>query len=186
MKLAALIFFALLASAHQVCGLDRPMLVSMCSFREGEAPWLGYSLFFAIAVVAGIYAIDLKRFGKTGDAVRAEGFAALLVIVAATPAWWVIHNACAIVLLVSAYWYFAGVLYGRSWTLMVLHMAFPFVLIGATWFQGYGIWQKGMICYFVAAAAVHHHVVMREARARIGAGVVESAPPTTIVVPGRG
>lgn len=167
MKLAAIIFFGLLIYAHQACGLDQPLYQPLCDFREGDLGVLGYALFCAIALVGALYTFDLKRLEDPSEAMNTLGFGVLLLIVVATPSGWPLHDASAIVLLTSIHIYFAVVLYRAGHPLlMMIHLSVPLVLGIATGFQSYGIWQKGMISYFIIAAVVHHDLLKRGARAR--------------------
>jgi hypothetical protein len=167
MKLAAIIFFGLLIYAHQVCGLDQAVYRPLCDFREGDLRVLGYALFFTIALIGALYTFDLRRFEDPGEAMNTLGFGVLLLIVVLTPSGWSLHDASALVLLASIYTYFAVVLYRAGHPLlMMIHLSVPIVLAIAARFQSYGIWQKGMISYFVIAAVVHHEVLRRGARAR--------------------
>jgi hypothetical protein len=170
MKLAAAVFFGLLVYAHYACGLDAPITRTLCSFRDGEAPWVGYALIGMIAVIGGFYALDFNRLGRSDDAPRAIAFGLVLLIAAATPPWWPLHDACAIVLLSSVYFHMTGVLLERNRTLMWLHLAVPFVLAAGLRFSSYGVWQKGMISYFIVAYVLHHHVIVKETRARSDVG----------------
>ncbi len=165
MKLATLFFFALLIYAHQVCGLSTSLEQSLSVFREGEFGSLGYALFCVIGLIGVLYTFSLNRFGEPGQASNTLGFGVLLLIVSATPIGWSLHDSSAIVLLVSIYAYFAILLHRSSRRLMLLHLSVPILLAGVIGFQSYGIWQKGLISYFVVAAMVHHHVVTRGAQA---------------------
>jgi hypothetical protein len=172
MKLASLLFFALLLRAHQTSGFERPLNEPMCSFRDGEQALMGYALFGAIALIGVVYALALKRFGEPGEAVNAVGAGVLLLLIAATPAGLPLHRAGALVLIGSIFAHYALLLLpGRRWPLL-LHLGMPIVLAVATGFQSYGLWQKGMICYLVVVAVVHHHQVKSRART-CGAAAVE-------------
>jgi hypothetical protein len=166
MKLASLIFFGLLFYAHHVGGMYQPLAQPLSSFRYGEAGWLGYALICSLSWIGVVYAYDSKRFGDPDDDTDMRSFFVLLVIVAATPSGWALHDASAVVLLASLYAYFSIQLYrsGRL-SMLVFHLCVPFVLVVATAFHSYGIWQKSLISYFVVAATVQHHLVKRGARA---------------------
>jgi hypothetical protein len=163
MKPAALFFFVLLTYAHAVSGLPAPLHQPLCGFREDDAPTLGYALFLAIALVGAIYAFAMRRRGLHGEAANVVGSGLLLAIVAATPSWWPLHNAAAIVLMGSIFAHDAILLLQRRpW--LYAHLAMPLVLAAATRLESYGLWQKALICYLVAVAAVHHHIVQRRGR----------------------
>ena len=161
MKLASLLFFALLVGAHWACGLDQPLQEPLCSFRESDCRSLGYALFGAIALIGAVYAIGLRRHGQPGEAANAVGSGLLLLLIAATPSGWALHRAAAMVLLFSIFAHYAIVLLAGPRALLLSHASTPFLLAIATGFQSYGLWQKGMICYLVVVAVIHHHVVMR-------------------------
>jgi hypothetical protein len=56
MKLASLLFFALLIYVHQVCSPFEALDWPLSAFREGECEPLGYALFGAIALVTAFTA----------------------------------------------------------------------------------------------------------------------------------
>jgi hypothetical protein len=168
MKPAALLFFVLLALAHVACGRPAALHQPLCSFREGEAPTLGYALFCAIALVGAIYALAMRRGGLPGEAANVVGSGLLLAIVAATPSTWALHNAAALVLMGSIFAHYAILLLDeRAW--LYVHLAMPLVLAAATRLESYGLWQKALICYLVAVAVAHHHIVQRRGRKGIAA-----------------
>jgi hypothetical protein len=164
MKLATLLFFVLLAYAHQVRGLEQMLHRPLCAFREGEFGAIGYALFCAIALIGVLYIFCLQRYGEPAEASNIVSFGVLLAIAVATPSWWAIHDASAFMLMASVYLYFALLLYRSARPWMWLHLAMPVLLVVVTGFQSYGLWQKALICYFVLAIAVHHHFVKRGAR----------------------
>ena len=89
----------------------------------------------------------------------------LLLIVVATPSWGGLHNLTALMLLFSMFAYYAVLLYrAGSRFFLALHLAVPVLIAVAFHFQSYGIWQKALISYFVAAAVVHCHIATRAAR----------------------
>ena len=164
MKLASLLFFSLLAYAHQASDFDRPLDEPMCAFRDGAQGWLGYALFGAVALIGACYLFTLKRLGQPGEAANGVGAGLLLVVIAATPGEWALHRAGAFVLLGSIYAHYALLLLPGRRPLLALHLSAPLVLAVATGFGSYGLWQKGMISYLVVVALVHHHAVKRRAR----------------------
>jgi hypothetical protein len=164
MKLASLFFFVLLAYAHQVCGWEQSLYWPLCDFRDGEFGAIGYALFSAIALIGVLYIFGLQRYGEPAEASNIASFGVLLAIVVATPAWWAIHGASALMLLACVYLYFALLIFRTARPLVWAHLAMPVLLAVVTGFQSYGLWQKAFICYFVFAIAVHHHFVKRGAR----------------------
>jgi hypothetical protein len=162
MKVASLIFFALLIGAQQVCG--QPLAWPLSGFREGECAPLGYALYGAIGLVTVVYSVDLKRFRDPIEAVDTMGFGLLLLIAAVSPARWMLHRGSAGLLLLCAYVFLAMQLHRSHRPLMFLHLCAPIVLAVVTGLDSYGIWQKALISYFVVVATIHHHVATREMR----------------------
>ena len=189
MRLASLLFFVLLVYAHFASGLDRPIDEPLCGFRDGDFGVLGYALFCSMALVGAIYTFTLRRWGEQVDAANTVGGGLLLLVVAATPSSWPLHRASAYVLLASIYAHYAIVLYRRGRRpMMQIHLAVPVLLAVGIGFQSYGLWQKGLICYFVLVAVAHHHIVTR--RKDRGAEAAPHAPlknegasPLRIIVP---
>ena len=171
MKLASLIFFALLIGAQQVCG--QPLAWPLSGFREGDCAPLGYALYGAIAFVSAVYSLDLKRFRDPIEAVDTIGFGVLLLGAAISPARWMLHRGSAGLLLVCAYIFLAMQLHRSHRPVMLLHLCAPLVLAVVTDFQ-YGIWQKALISYFIVVATIHHHVATRDMLGN-AAHAVESA-----------
>jgi hypothetical protein len=164
MKLAALFFFWLLVTAHQLCGLYMPLHEPLCSFRYGEFGAIGYGLFVTMALLGVIYGLDLRRYGQPGEAANTISFGTILLIIGATPSHWPLHKAAAAVLMLCTLAYFALLLYRANSPLIWAHLAVPLLLAVLTGFQSYGLWQKAVICYIVLAAVVHHHLAKRGAR----------------------
>ena len=163
MKLASLVFFALLIFVHRVCG--QPLEWPLSGFREGECAPLGYALYGAIGLVSLVYSVDLKRFRDPIEAIDTIGFGVLLLIAAVSPARWMLHRGSAGLLLVCAYVFLAMQLHRSDRALMLIHLCVPVVLAVVTASHGYGIWQKALISYFIVVATIHHHVAMRDMRA---------------------
>src|SRR5881392_1661435 len=107
MKLASILFFALLVNMHRVCGFEASLGWPLSAFRYGDATLLGYSVLCALALVGAVYIFSLKRIGGFDQRIDPRGFFMMLVLVAATPSWWTLHEAGAIVLLAAVYAYFA-------------------------------------------------------------------------------
>ncbi len=158
MKLASLLFFALLIFVHQVCSPPGALDWPLSAFREGECAPLGYALFGAIGLVTAIYSVDLGRFRDPIETLDTIGFGVLLLMVAVSPNKWIFHRVVAFGLLGGAYVFFALQLRNHR-PLMLMHLCAPILFAVLTRFESYGIWQKVLISYFVAAATIHHHVV---------------------------
>ena len=173
MKLASLLFFALLIFVHQVCSPHEALDWPLSAFREGECEPLGYSLFAAIGLVTAVYSMDLKRFRDPIEAIDTIGFGVLLLFVAVSPNRWMFHRASAFTLLGCAYVFFA-MQFRNNRPLMLMHLCAPMLLAVVTGFESYGIWQKALISYFVVVGTIHHHVATRDLRDS-AAGAVEKA-----------
>jgi hypothetical protein len=173
MKLASLLFFALLIYVHQVCSPYEALHWPLSAFREGECAPLGYALYGAIALVTAVYSVDLKRFRDPIEAVDTIGFGLILLMAAVSPNRWMFHRASAFTLLGCAYVFFAIQL-RHNRPQMLGHLCAPIVLAVLTGFGSYGIWQKALIGYFVVVGTMHHHVATRDMRGS-AARVAEAA-----------
>jgi len=163
MKLAALLFFALLIYVHQVCSPSVALDWPLSAFREGECAPLGYALFAAIGLVTAVYSVDLRRFRDPIEALDTIGFGVLLLFVSVSPNRWMFHRVSAFTLLGCAYLFFSIQLRNNR-PLLLMHLCAPIVLAVLTGFESYGIWQKALISYFVVVATIHHHVATRDTR----------------------
>ena len=163
-KLASLVFFALLIYVHLACSPYDTLEWPLSAFRDSECGPLGYALFGALALVSAIYSVDLKRFSDPVEALDTIGFGVILLIAAVSPARWMLHRGSAGLLLVCGYVFFAIQLYRRDRRLMLIHLCAPLVLAVWAGLHSYGLWQKAMISYFVVMANIHHHVTTRDAR----------------------
>jgi hypothetical protein len=177
MKLASLVFFALLIYVHQVCSPFEALNWPLSAFREGECEPLGYALFGAIALVTAVYSVDLKRFKDPIEAIDTIGFGVLLLFVAVSPNRWMFHRASAFTLLVCAYVFFAIQLHRSNRPLMLIHLCAPILLAVVTGFESYGIWQKALIGYFIVVATIHHHVAMQDMRGSAARAVETAESP---------
>jgi hypothetical protein len=176
MKLAALVFFALLIFVHQVCSPSEALTWPLSAFRDGECAPLGYGLFGAIGLVMAVYSLDLKRFSDPIEAADTVGFAVLLFMVAVSPNRWVFHRTMAFILFGCVYIFFAIQL-RKHLPLMLIHLCAPILLAVVTGFESYGIWQKSLISYFVVVSTFHHHLATREMRANAAAAAESGEIP---------
>jgi hypothetical protein len=159
MKLAAIAFFLLLVTAHCGGDLEEQLAQPLSLFRDGEKIWLGYALFSLLLMVGVLYTVMLARRQMEPEAI-VSGFAVLLLlIVAATPSYSAFHLLTSLVLLTVLFGYY-GLLLRRANSLWFLpHLMIPVILVLATRFHSYGLWQKSFISYIVLAAVIHTHLL---------------------------
>lgn len=162
MKLAALAFLLLLAYTHESAGFDRSLAQPLSTFRDGEQAWLGYALFTALLGVGVLYAAALVRSERPGEAVLAALAVLFLAVVAATPSLDGFHTVCSLLLLLLLFGYYALLLRRAGSFLLFAHLAVPAALVLVIRFHSYGLWQKGLVAYFVAAVVIHHHLLCRQ------------------------
>ena len=164
-----LLFIALLVHAHltDVNGgaVDRPL----SEFRDFQPQWVGQALFgvlllFGVETVRAAFRADAATDGATYLAVTG-----LLSIVAITPSDGILHNICAVVAMLMMHFYFAILLYHKDlFSLFAMHIVVPFMILFATkaqsygMVQSYGIWQKGMILYFLSATVIQQEFWPKE------------------------
>ncbi len=160
MKLASLAFVLLLLVAHAAGDSAELVGQPLSMFRDGEQGWLGYLLFAVLLLISALYLTALARADRVGEATAAGLAAVLLLLVAVTPSWGALHVACSLLLLGLLLAYFALLLHRAEgpW-LAAVHLAVPVALAGATGLHSYGLWQKAVITYIVAATAAHHHLL---------------------------
>jgi hypothetical protein len=164
MKIAALAFLVLLVGFHILEGgkstLDRPLSM----FRDDGLEGVGYLHFGLLLVLGGlaiIPTVQLEHHG--GTVVYALGWV-LLLVVAVTPSLGELHNTCAFLLLALLYVYYAALLFPAGVLWVYLHLVVPVLLVVATQYHSYGLWQKSLIAYFVIALVVHRDVLTRIVR----------------------
>jgi hypothetical protein len=160
MKLASLAFVLLLVAAHAAGDGVELVGQPLSMFRDGDQGWLGYLLFAVLLLISGLYVRALTRADRMGEAAAAVLAAVLLALVAVTPSMGAFHILCSLLLLGLLFAYFALLLRRSEVPLLAaFHLAVPVALVGATGLHSYGLWQKAVITYIVAATAVHHHLV---------------------------
>jgi hypothetical protein len=162
MKLASLAFFLLLVYAHADGESERLVGRPLSMFRDQEQAWMGYALFALLMLASSVYAAALARYRKWGEVAVAGLTVLLLLALAATPSTGELHLVCALALLALLFGYYAVLLYRAETFWLLAHLAVPVALALATRFHSYGIWQKGFIVYFVLAAVIRHHLLMRQ------------------------
>jgi hypothetical protein len=162
LKLTSSAFFVLLVCAHQAGDGDKLLRQPLSMFRDGELAGVGYALFGLLLLFALLYTAALVRSGREAEATFSCLAVVLFLMVALTPSEDSFHLLCSAVLLLLLFAYYALLLLQMEtlW-LVVLHLTVPVALAVATSFHSYGLWQKGIIAYFVIAAVLHGHGLVR-------------------------
>jgi hypothetical protein len=162
-KLASFLFLCLLLRAHALDESNNPLGRPLSMFRDGPQAWLGYALFAALLLVGLLYTAALVRRRREGEAAISGLAVLLLLIVAATPSAGAFHGLCSFLLLLLLFGHYAWLLYRLGGPWVFAHLAVPVSLMLGTQFHSYGLWQKGLVLYFLTAVVVHDHVLKREA-----------------------
>jgi hypothetical protein len=161
MKAAAIAFFAALLWAHGLDDIDLLLERPLSQFRDGHHRWLGYGLFALLLLMGVQYTIALARSRMEPEAFISGLGVALLLIVAATDSSGAFHLFTSILLLLLLFSFFASLLRRAGSLYLLPHLTVPVILVLATRFHSYGLWQKSLIAYFVLAAVFHVHVLER-------------------------
>jgi hypothetical protein len=153
-------FAALLVCAHladlQGDAYERPLSM----FRDYDPAWIGYALFGVLVGIGVETSRTAFRIGAEFHAVVYLVATGLLAVVAATSSYDSLHTTCALTAMAILFVYYAVMLYqSDSMFWFVMHLLTPGVLMMASRLESYGIWQKGMILYFLAATVVHQHLL---------------------------
>ena len=140
-------------------------------FRDCQPRWIGYALF---AVLIGIGAETTRTAWRLHCQVSTllyVCFTGLLVLIASTPSNDSIHLYCTGMVLIAMFVYLASLLYQcDSFFWLMIHLLMPSVMLMAARAGSGGIWEKGMIIYFVGATLVHQHVLAQWLPPRRGIG----------------
>ncbi len=176
MKAAVLTFLVLLIGFHCLDGgkanLDRPLSM----FRDDGLGAFGYPLFAALLLIGVVMVTTAIRRKYFCDAAVFASGSLLLLAVALTPSLDDFHITCSVLLLLLFYVYYAILLafFGGCW--MCVHLPLPIALSLVVGLYSYGLWQKGMIVYFVLAAVIHHHILTRSGPAYSSRSSPRTAP----------
>lgn len=156
-KIVATIFVALLIHAHADPTGDawaRPLSV----FRDCDPAWMGYALFGTLIALGLAMARTAYRVQNSAQLGIYLVQSAILLAVAATPSNHIWHLELAALLMAMVVVNLAFILwYDDSIFWFLMHMLMPTFLMWGTHLESYGVWQKAMILYFVAATVVHDH-----------------------------
>ena len=153
-------FLALLIGAHwlQLDGVTTHRPLSL--LREDGSPWVGYLLFALLLAIGSEGARTARRVGASHHMVFYAVLTILLTIVALTPSFDGLHHLCSFLAMSMVYFYFAVVLYSRDeFFVCAIHLFVPIIIAFQTRMVSYGIWQKSLIAYFVAAAMLHEVIL---------------------------
>jgi hypothetical protein len=151
-------FLAIFFYAHVQGDLDDAVRRPLSMFRDDGAAWIGYALFALLMAAGGLVVWQMVRMRWFLDAAFLLAAAVMLGVVAATPSVDSLHNVLAFLLLILLWVYFGSVFYRCESAWLFVHIAVPAVLMFVTRLHSYGLWQKSMILYFLAAIVVQHHV----------------------------
>lgn len=157
-KACWLLFIVLLVHAHLADAHGGAYHRPLSEFRDFEPEWVGYAMFFVLLLFGTETFRKAFRAGAPVAGVTYVSVTGLLSIVAVTPSDGLLHNICAVVAMLLMYIYFGALLYGNDcfgvWT---AHVAAPLMILAATKAESYGIWQKGMILYFLTGVVIQFH-----------------------------
>jgi len=185
-KVLGVLFIALLVCAHfadvQADAYQRPL----STFRDYEPVWIGYALFGVLAAI-GLETIRTAFRVQAGfHAVVYLAATCLLAVAAVTPSVDSLHSTCALTAMFMLFVYYAVLLYrGDSMFWLVMHLLTPSYLMLASRLESYGVWQKGMILYCVAAAVVHQSLLAQGLPKRQGRGSKRLAAERVAAAAGR-
>jgi hypothetical protein len=161
MKLASLAFLTVLLIAHRAGDSAESLALPLSMFRDGAYRIFGYLLFGLLLAIAGLMLSRLHGACRDGDACLLGVVTIFLFLVAGTPSENFFHGFCSFVVLGLLFCYYAAVLRGEGRIWMWVHLALPVLLLFATRFHSYGLWQKSLIVYFVLAVNVQHWMLSR-------------------------
>ena len=149
----------------------------MSLFRDVEPTWIGYVM-FGLLIALGMETARSAARLQYWSQIIANGFiASALAVTALTPSFDSLHvmgaNVAMIALLANITWL---LFQHEQWFWMAIHLITPASLAMGALTNGYGVWQKGMILYLLAATALLNYVfaewldeIQREERERAAA-----------------
>jgi hypothetical protein len=134
----------------------------MSLFRDVEPAWIGYVMFALLTALGVETARSAARLGYWGQVVANLLIASALTVTALTPSHDDLHILGANVAMIGLMTNVAVLLFIHDqWFWLAIHLITPATLAFAALANGYGVWQKGMILYFLTATAVLNHVFGR-------------------------
>jgi hypothetical protein len=159
-KILATAFVVLLLYAHVVDPLGEAYFRPLSTFRDFDPAWLGYALFGTLLAVGAGTARTAFRVQNEVQMAMYLLFTVLLGIVVATPSNDFYHVYCALILMAAVTINLGVVLwYNDSIFWFAMHLLAPSILMWATQIESYGVWQKALILYFVAATVAHDGIL---------------------------
>jgi hypothetical protein len=162
MRALSVVFLMILVLAHFVEGAES-LALPLSMFRDGPAWFLGYLLFVVLAGAGYLLVRSLRQNDAVDEShVYAAGLC-LLLLVAGTPSLNFWHQGASFMLLGLLYLYHATLLWNAGSCLWRVHLFVPVLMLALTGAHSYGLWQKGLILYSVAALNVHHEFARRRA-----------------------
>ncbi|HVJ79939.1 MAG TPA: hypothetical protein VNC50_02620 [Planctomycetia bacterium] len=177
MRLSSTLFYLLFLGAHGLGDFAERLDSPLSFFRHGPHGWLGYLMFAALFAIGWQYTMALLAARREEEAASACLATVLLFFVAWTPSLQLFHVLCSVALLLLLFHHHWRLFRDAGSPWLYAHALVPFALVLASGCQSYGLWQKGMVVYFVALINVHHH--------RIGRTRRRPASPASLVIGGR-
>jgi hypothetical protein len=161
-KILATAFIALFVYAHVADSQGDAYLRPLSTFRDYDPEWLGYALFGTLLAVGLGTARTAYRVQNEAQMAIYLLATVILAVVVATPSndFW--HWYCAMILMAGVVVNLGVVLwYSDSIFWFVMHLLAPTIIMWATRIESYGLWQKGLILYFLAATVTHEQLLSR-------------------------
>src|SRR5262245_56028611 len=151
-------FVLLLILAHTLGDTDQLLAEPLSRFRDGQCPAVGYALFGLLGVIAALVNIASVRARREVEVLVFSAATFFLAVIAVTPSDDALHGLCTFMLLALLYGYFALLINATNSGLLIAYVPMPVVLLAATGFHSYGLWQKILIVYLLVLINIHHHL----------------------------
>lgn len=150
-------FLFVLVRAHLGGDWNVTLAKPMSLFRDGADSTLGYWLFSLLLASGAVLMQLLVRLRWWLDAGVILFAFVLLAIVASTPSTDVFHLCIAMLLLLLLYLYFAFLFYRLESRWFWVHLVAPVLIVLLTRLHSYGLWQKSLIVYYLAAMNAQYY-----------------------------
>lgn len=165
-RFLSLVFVALLVYAHTLgttaCLLEQPLSV----FRDYPEPRIGYLLFGVLVLLGAVHLRAATRACQQADAAALRLALALLIVVAVTPSFGIIHILSSLLLFLLLFGYYAILLRVAKSNWRFVHTAALLVCLLGAALHSYGFWQKCFVVYLVVIGLQCREVAVRRARHR--------------------